>query len=382
MKISAFIRSHADALALEWQEYARTLLPAAAAMSDEELRDSAAELLRAVASDMDSPQSSTDQQAKSRGRRPGNSPRISAYARRHAATRLDQGFTLDQVASEYRALRASVLRQWLEGTRPASPDVQDLMRFNEAIDEALTESLAWYGDRIAHARELFLGALGHDLRTPLGAILVSAELLFRDESLGTSSTKAAVRIFNSANRMRNMITDLLDFTRTRLGVRLPIEKSWSSLGPLFRQTVEELLSLHPDRRIDYDAQGDLSGHWDVSRLQQMLSNLAGNAIQHGEAGTPVTVLARGEEAAVIVTVHNEGPPIAAAMLDKIFDPLMRGVVKEAERRNHQTSLGLGLYICREIAQAHGGDISVSSSREGGTTFTVKLPRTSKARPGA
>lgn len=382
MKLSAFIRANVELLAQEWEAYAHTLQPtAAAALSREELRDSAAELFKAIASDLDSPESPGDQQAKSQGRRPGNSPSITSYARHHAAARLAQGFTLDQVASEYRAMRATVLRHWMSSGKPAPADMQDVVRFGESIDEALTESLAWYGDRIAHARELFLGVLSHDLRTPLGAILMATELLFRDESLSAQSTKAAVRIFNSGTRVRNMITDLLDFTRTRLGDRLPVERSWCKLGPVFRQTVEELISLHPDRRIHYDCQGDLSGNWDASRLQQMLSNLVGNAIQHGLPDTAVTVLARGEGEQVLVTVHNEGPPIAPEMIDRIFDPLMRGVVQEAERRNHQASLGLGLYIGRQVAQAHDGDITVVSSQEAGTTFTATLLRTGAGSAG-
>ncbi|WP_375140250.1 ATP-binding protein [Azohydromonas aeria] len=116
----------------------------------------------------------------------------------------------------------------------------------------------------------------------------------------------------------------------------------------------------------YDCQGDLSGHWDASRPQQMLSNLVGNAIQHGLPGTAVTVLARGEDEQVVVTVHNERPPIAPEMIDRILDPLMRGVVQEAERRNRQASLGL--------TQAHDGDSAVTSSQEAGTTFTATLPR--------
>lgn len=380
MRLSAFIQANLDALAQEWEEYAAILSPAAAELDRRALRNSAAELLKALVSDIESPQSADEQKAKSQGRRPGNSPGITSYARRHAITRLEQGFTLEHVLSEYRALRATVLRQWLGSSKAGGErEVQDIVRFGESIDEAMTESLVWYQDRIEHARELFLGVLSHDLRTPLNTIRLATELLFRDENLSVGSTKAAVAIHNSGNRMSDMISDLLDFTRTRLGNHLPVDKSWCELGPMLRQTVEELLVLHPGRQIRYDCRGDLAGDWDVGRLQQMLSNLVGNALQHGEPDTPVTVLVQGEDEEVVVTVHNEGRPIAAEMINKIFDPLMRGVVKEAERGNRQASLGLGLYISREIAEAHGGDIIAASSPEEGTTFTVKLPRAGEAR---
>jgi hypothetical protein len=245
------------------------------------------------------------------------------------------------------------------------------------MDQGLNEAIAWYDERVAAARDLFLGVLTHDLRTPLGAVLGSAELLLRDESLSSTATKAAVRISNSARRMSNMISDLLDFMRTRLGGHLPVEVSRFDLASALTQTIEELRAFHPGADIRYECEGDLKGDWDVNRLCQLLSNLVGNAVQHGDPSKPVVVSARSEDDSVVASVHNEGPAIAPEMIGKIFDPMMRGVVQEAERRSRSGSLGLGLYICRQIAKAHGGSIGVSSSTETGTTFVVRLPRTRK-----
>ena len=374
MTLSAFIRVNLDTLVLEWQEYASTQWPAAQGLDAKALQDNAAELLIAVAGDMDSQQSRAQEKEKSQGLRPGNAPDLTAYSQRHAGTRLAQGFTLNQMASEYRALRASVLRHWASADKSGCEEVQEVIRFSESMDQSLVEAMAWYGARLEHGRELFLGALGHDLRAPLQAAMLSVGLLLRDERLEGTSAKAALRIFNSGTRITRMLADLLDFTRTRLGTRLPIERSRSDLGALLRQTIDELEAAHPATDFEYDCTGDLWGEWDAPRLAQMLSNLAGNAIQHGAADKPIRVSARAAGETVIVTVHNEGPPIAPEMIGKIFEPLMRGVVQEAEHRSYPGSLGLGLYISDEIAKAHGGGIDVVSTREGGTTFTATLPR--------
>jgi signal transduction histidine kinase len=374
MSLSAFIRASMDPILVDWEMFAKTRLPAAKVLDSSALRDSAAELLNAVADDMDCAQSAQRQGDKSRGWDPNNSPPLTSLAHRHAATRLDQGFTLEQMASEYRALRASVLRHWLAHDHAARPDVLQVIRFGESIDQSWFEGMAWFSAEIDRARELFLGVLSHDMRTPVGTVVMSAELLLQDQGLASGAEQIALRLLNSGHRMTRMIEDLLDFARVRLGTRLPTDVSRLDLDPVLRQTTGELAALHPACNLQYRCEGDLWGIWDAGRIAQMLSNLVGNAIQHGEAGRPVSVSAAGAADEVVLTVHNHGPPIAPEMIGRIFDPLMRGVVREAERRSRQESLGLGLYISQHIAKAHGGGIDVESSLEGGTTFTVRLPK--------
>jgi signal transduction histidine kinase len=374
VKLSPFILKNLDLLLRDWEHYASSQLPAARMLNREELLDSAAELLEAVAVDMVSQQSPSEQSDKSKGMRPANAPAITGYSHRHAATRLTQGFTLDQMTSEYRALRASVMRHWRERQAVAA-EVEELIRFNESMDQSLIEAVAWYGARIEHARELFLGVLSHDLRNPLNAVVMGSEALRLDKNLSDRSARAAARILAAAQRMTRLLDDLLDFTRTRLGTRLPMAPVRIQLGPALEPTVEELRGQHPDVELIFECEPDLSGDWDASRLQQMVSNLVGNAIQHGTLGKPVRIQASRKDTDVVLTVHNVGPPIAASMVGRIFDPLMRGVVREAERRNDQASLGLGLYISQEIARAHGGRIEVTSDRATGTRFTITLPAT-------
>lgn len=248
-----------------------------------------------------------------------------------------------------------------------------LTRFNEAIDESLAEAVSWYTARIEDARELLNGVLAHDLRSPLGAVLTSAEVLLRDDDLNAQQMRTVVRVRNGATRMRTMISDLLDFTRTRLGTGLPMAIDESNIEMIVRDVCEEQRALHPDVTIRCESSGNLTGRWDSSRMAQMLANLIGNAVEHGGRSS-VTVIAEGQNDAVALKVRNEGGAIPEEEQRVIFDPLRRAVVKDREGRPTGDGLGLGLYIARQIAEAHGGTIEVNSSEDEGTTFTVRVPR--------
>ena len=375
MGLAGFIRRNLDSLTVEWEQYASTL-PAARGLDEEALRDSSRELLAAIAAEV---ASVTNPQPDERPdiQRLGSAPEVTACAHRHAVARLAQGFTLDQMASEYQALRSNVMRRWTreDPLRPTS--VEEVVRFNAALDQGWVEAMVWYGQRVETARELFLAVLSHDLRTPLGTVMMSAEMLVHDQSLNSRAASLAARIVKSGDRISRMVEDLLDFTRSRLGVRLPITVSRCELGQLVRQTIEELALAHADADLREECEEDLWGEWDPSRLCQMLSNLVGNALQHGDAGKPVEVVAAHVGDDVVISIHNEGAPIPAEAISQVFEPLMRGNAQEGERRGRQQSLGLGLYIARQIARAHGGDIEAASSAEAGTTFTIRLPKSAR-----
>jgi signal transduction histidine kinase len=223
MRLSEFIATRMDSILTEWDTFARTISPIAKGISAERLRDHAREMLSEIAADMETVQSAAEQQAKSEGRarsRPGGEE---SPAQSHAFARIADNFTLDEVVSEYRALRATVIRLWTREMGQADREtLEELVRFNESIDQALCESIARYSAGIERARDLLLGALAHDLRSPLGAIIQSAHFFLRQDTLESAHTKAAARILNSGTRMKGMIADLLDFTRTRLGDHLPI----------------------------------------------------------------------------------------------------------------------------------------------------------------
>lgn len=375
MRLSTFIERNTEVIVDEWAEFARSCLPPAKDLSDEDLRDHARQLLQHMARDMEQPQSGEAQHAKSRGNQPGNAPELTEVAKADAEQRLRQGFSLAEMLAEYRALRASVVRRWMESLQSVDQDaLAELVRFNEAIDQALTEAVAWYADQVEESRSLLLGVLSHDLRNPLGATLNSTDYLLMTGGMTGGQSKAVARIRSSASRMREMVDDLLDFARTRLGKGMPIRTEPMDLGQVCRDTVNELQASHPDRMLRVECLGNLIGEWDGQRIAQLISNLGANAVQHGDRDATVTVTAAGHRDEVVLKVHNQGPPIAPEAQASIFDPLMRPLVQEAERREGTSGLGLGLYIVREISVAHGGEVEVHSSARDGTAFTVRLPR--------
>jgi PAS domain S-box-containing protein len=220
--------------------------------------------------------------------------------------------------------------------------------------------------------EMFTAILGHDLRNPLGAIMAAAQLM-RRRNLNEKNLPALERILNSGGRMARMIDQLLDFTRVRVGQGIPLRPQAVDLDPLVRHVLDELEVASAHGRLSLSAEGDTKGTWDGDRLSQVFSNLAGNALEHGEAQSPVRVHIDGTAAdAVRVRVHNQGA-VPPEMLPGMFDPVTGG----PPRRARSQGLGLGLFITQEIARAHGGSIGVESSETDGTTFTVFLPRESK-----
>jgi signal transduction histidine kinase len=384
MRLADFILANVEAILVEWEAFARGIAPGAK-MESLALRDHAADILQATARDMGSAQSSTERSAKSRGHGHGGDDgalTLNGASAQHAIGRLGAGFDLLEVVAEYRALRASVLRLWSDSApEPHERDVDDLTRFNESIDQSVTKAVGSYTKRVNQSRDLFLAILSHDLRNPLNSITMSAALL---PKLGTPVPEAlgvASQIATSALAMGRMIGDLLDYTRTRLGAGMPVEPARMDLGDLCHELFNEFRTAHPDRDIRYRCEGDLIGYWDVDRLRQAVANLVGNAVQHGADGAPIELRLNGDGPDLAIVIHNGGPPIPPGELSKIFDPLVRGSSAEHPKKNRPGSIGLGLYIAREIARSHGGTIDVTSTAQAGTAFTVRLPRNHLARDG-
>lgn len=223
--------------------------------------------------------------------------------------------------------------------------------------------------RAAQFRETFLGIVSHDLRNPLNAITASASFLLNDESLSESHTRSIRRISKAAQRMARMIRDLLDFTRGRLGGGLPIEYQQADLRELCRSVVDELEVNHPSRHIELRTAGDLRGRFDPDRLTQLMGNLGKNAIDYSPEGTLVRIEATDDGERLLLCVHNEGSAIPPERLPRLFDAF-----SASDRGRESAGLGLGLYIARQIVEAHCGTIEVISTAEEGTTFIVHLPR--------
>ncbi len=217
-----------------------------------------------------------------------------------------------------------------------------------------------------------IGIVSHDLRNPLGAIAMAAGLLQASPGLNERQLKAARRITSSCERATRLIRDFLDFTQARLGNGLPLTRRPMDLHELTRHVVDEVLQAHPARQILLEVSGEAQGQWDPDRISQVLTNLVGNALAYSPADTPVRVRSVGEPEVALLEVHNQGTPISPELLPRLFEPLTRGAPTEGQ---HSRSIGLGLYIVREIIRGHGGAVEVASSIEAGTTFTVRLPRT-------
>jgi signal transduction histidine kinase len=377
MRLADFILSNVEPILKEWEVFARSL-GAGAKMDVITLRDHAEEILRATAKDMKDSQSAAQRSDKSKGRGSGgqNSAELNGASDLHASSRLGSGFHLMEVISEYRALRASVLRLWSEShPDPHESDVGDLTRFNESIDQSLTRAADSYTKRVDQSRDLFLAILSHDLRNPLNSIAMTAAMLQSLKERDAESVGGcASQISTNAQVMARMISDLLDYTRTRLGAGMPVSATDMNLEPLCRELFNEFRTAHPDRTIRFESEGDLRGQWDADRLRQAISNLIGNAVQHSSENAPIAIKLKAETSDVLLIVHNGGSPIPPGELSKIFDPLVRGSSAEHPKTTRPGSIGLGLYIAREIATSHGGRIDVTSSEDAGTAFIVRLPR--------
>lgn len=372
MRLADFILDNLEPILQSWEDFARSIPGTARSMDVKALRDHAEQMLRTIADDLRTSQSITEQIDKSIGK--ANRSKGETAAETHAILRHSAGFSIDEMVSEYRALRSSVLRKWLQAIESGTSfEVEDMTRFNEAIDQALAESVASYSQSVTTTRNIFLGILGHDLRTPLGAIQLGAEVLLLDDNLTAKPTMLASRIYTSAKRANKIVTDLLDFTRSQSGAGLPVHRIETNLAEVCEGMVEEVRAYNPERQITYETSGNLIGSFDASRMEQVFSNMISNAVQHGSKTAAIKVGMRGEQEHAVFTVHNQGHPIAKDAVADIFNPMSRhSQYAEGEHGPH-SGLGLGLYIASEIVSAHKGTIGVESDAELGTTFTVRLP---------
>jgi signal transduction histidine kinase len=372
LRLSRFIRDNVEPILAEWETFARSL-PGGGDMDVVALRDHAKEMLLVIARDLERPQSDLAQDEKARGGRDAVETWDTTAAQEHGTGRAGSGFTVGQMVAEFRALRACVTRLWLaEAAGAGQSDLTDLIRFNEAIDQAIAESVSRFSHAIAQTQERYLAILSHDLRTPLGAIITATRFMLDAGGLEEPNLTLVTRASSSARRMNQMVLDLVEFTRTRLDDAIPVVRSEVDGRRLIQDVVLEIAGSYPDSVVQVETGGDLSGAWDADRLTQALTNLVGNAVQHGAHGKPIRVSGRGAGDEVTFSVLNEGPPIPAEQQAAIFqEGHTVGARHAGVDRRHQ---GLGLYIVERIVAAHGGGVSVRSSDEEGTIFTIRLPR--------
>lgn len=380
-RLSTFIRENIEPILAEWEAFARTL-PRGEAMNIAALRDHAKEMLRVIAEDLDRPQTAQEEGQKSRGESDAKAGVVSTAAQEHGAGRAESGFTVGQMVAEFRALRASVMRLWSEAhDDTAITDLRDMVRFNEAIDQAIAESITRYTEDVGLSKERFLAILGHDLRNPVGAIITSTSFMLDNArqrgDLQQPYLSLTEGVLRSGRRMHQMVGDLLEFARVSFGQTIPIERVPMDIEAVVCDVAAEVRASSPEREIKTEFVGDLRGEWDRERLFQALTNLVGNAVQHGSAGTPIHIGVRGAPSGVTIAVHNEGPTIGTEQMARLFQGMNGVPPRDGRDRRH---LGLGLYIVDKIVTAHDGRIDVQSSPEQGTTFTVSLPLRARGKP--
>jgi signal transduction histidine kinase len=278
-----------------------------------------------------------------------------------------------QLVAEYRALRASVLRLWAE-REPVAVSVAEVIRFSEAIDQAVAESVEFFSEETDQLRNVFLGVLGHDLRGPLNAIMLTAELISR-KTKDSPLTEVGVLI-RSGRRMVSLLDTLLQYNRSALGGGMKIQREHTDLGKECAAEIELLSAALPEAQILFLAEGNTEGLFDASAVREALGNLVNNAATYGDDG-PISVTLVGCSGAVLLEVSNTGDEIPSLEIPKLFQALQRGAaVQVSESR---TNLGLGLFIVQQIAAAHGGQVQCVSSPSG-TTFELALPRPAVAPP--
>jgi PAS domain S-box-containing protein len=253
-----------------------------------------------------------------------------------------------------------------EALRSATGDIVGLI--GSAVD--VTEEKRIQNELAAalEFRDRVIAIIGHDLRNPLSAVLGIVGLARLDQTMPQVQRNHFHQIDTAARRMIEMIKSLLDFTQARFVGRLPIAPAPTDVRELCLRVLAEYRATHPECTIEVEVGGDVRGEWDGGRISQVISNLVGNAIGHGDPAEPIRLSIDGDDANVQIRVHNKGTPISSELLPLLFQPFRRG---DGDRPR---GLGLGLYIVQQIVMAHGGSIEVTSTLEDGTTFVARLPR--------
>lgn len=400
MRLPDFVEQNQEAVLVQWEAFARSLWKGAPT-DPATLRDHAADILRATVVDMRSGQTLTQQLDKSKGDgSPGSaSDDVDAASDLHASDRVSSGFFLTEVVAEYRALRASVLRLWRESQpTPGLRDLDDVTRFNESIDQSLTTAIDAYArhaertrtlladeqaaragaEAANRAKDAFLATLGHEMRSPLNAIVAWAHIL----GAGTC-TKAEVQqgvevIKRNAASQTKLIDEVLDVSRIVSG-KLKLQIVASDLVLPIGEAIDATRAAADAKNITVSAQLDpaaRSASIDNARFQQIVWNLLSNAVKFTPAGGHVAISLSGDGSTRVIRVTDTGIGIAPQFLPRVFDRFWQ--VDDGSRRQFP-GLGLGLSIVKHLVELHGGVVEASSEGPGrGSTFTVRLPVSERA----
>ncbi len=374
MNLSRFIVSHIEEILVEWEAFAKTLEPASRDMSGIALRDHGNKILEKIAQEIDTDETSKEKADKSKGLAL-DTKHTDTAAGEHGTERQLAGFTMLQLISEYRAMRASVLKLWMPKITKTSAEISEqILRFNEAIDKALAESALTFYQQANRTRDTFLAVLGHDLRSPLATMTVAGAYLIRP-GVGTDGTFIiGTRVKKSAATMSAIVNDLLQYSQIQLGGKIPISRNLADIGAICRAAVDDAIASNPDCNFELETSGELFNDFDSERLQQVFANLLNYLAQFRGRVNTVNIVAKGDPEVITVQIRNQGQVILPESLKAIFDPWNQRYSETWQENQQSRSLGLGLFISREITESHGGTIDVESSETSGSVFTVRFPK--------
>lgn len=366
MRLSAFIMHRMDDIIGEWQSFAMMLPPHGGEMLSAALHGHAREILKAIAQDIDSPDTKNTT---------GSEHTVGeTAAATHGALRHSAGFGLAQLTAEFRALRACVLRLWMaSGNVTANEAISEVLRFDEAIDQTLAEAVERYVQEVERARDMFLSVLGHDLRTPLGAIAITGQYLAMQNVPDNKRLEAAARIDRCVTTMNALIKDVLEYTRSRLGKGMTIACKPGNLTEVCRTACDDIRAVHIDVEFRCELQNRLDANFDPVRMHQAIWNLLNNAVQQSDRHTPIVLAASESGEQVRIRVHASGRPLPAQPLQSMFDPMAQLASAHKPHDDVKPSIQLGLFVAREIIRAHQGEVAVNVNGDE-TIFEVTLLR--------
>ncbi|MBA1200691.1 PAS domain S-box protein [Pseudomonas capeferrum] len=261
-------------------------------------------------------------------------------------------------------------RELLAARKQAEALLSEKTDAEMALRQAKAELKLAYekSQRRALFAEQMVAIASHDLKNPLTAIKMATDLLSRGER-SIQETQLLGHISQSSERARRMIAQLLDFALVRVGHGIGITRNPLDLHKVIGQSVNELRLAFPQANLRHESLGVGTADLDADRIQQIVGNLVANSVAYGDLDYPITITSSLEDVTATVSVHNRGCVIEEGVMARLFEPMTRA----SEREDNVRSVGLGLFIVREIAKAHGGEVAVSSNAIDGTTFSARLP---------
>lgn len=379
MRLAEFIISEMEPILEDWEAFARTLKPAALMMDATELRDHAELMLKFIAKDLTSAQTRVEQRTKSHGLAARN--RLDS-GEEHGIHRLESKFTMEQLFSEYRALRFSVLKLWKDAhPAPSISDFEDMMRFNEAVDQLVASSVFSFTTAQQKSEEMerqrrnqFLAMLGHELRNPLSPILMASSLLKAANGNEKIIDNASNVIARQVTHMASLVDDLLDISRVTRG-QIEVKLNNVDIEQVINDAVEQVTPQIEARRHRLEVDSlprPTVVKGDEKRLVQVTANLLTNAVKYTPEGGHLQLKLAVHENEVVITVQDNGVGIPPEFIPHAFE-LFAQVEPTSDRA--AGGLGLGLALVKNLVELHGGKVACSSEGVGkGSQFTVWLPR--------